>query len=126
MRDDGTKFSHPGSVLAYVAPGARRSQEDISSQRDTPEMDKTIVGVIGAVTGLASLDGAAQAATAPTPDALPAARSYAELLDPIPNAVAALQAADAAAVAREAQQPAGEGVQLALEVRIGHHHHHHH
>ena len=89
-------------------------------------MDKTIVGVIGAVTGLASLDGAAQAATAPTPDALPAARSYAELLDPIPNAVAMLQAADAAAV-RDAQQPAGDDVQVAqVYIGVGHHHHHHH
>ena len=44
-------------------------------------MDTTVVGVIGAVTALASLDGAAQAATAPTPaqDELPAARSYGEL-----------------------------------------------
>jgi hypothetical protein len=90
-------------------------------------MDKTIVGVIGAVTGLASLDGAAQAATAPPPDALPAARSYADLLDPIPNAVAMLQAADTAAAARAAQQPAGDDVQVAqVYIGVGHHHHHHH
>src|SRR5512137_1034099 len=88
-------------------------------------MDKTIAGVIGAITGLASLDGAAQAATAPTPDALPGAQSYAELLDPIPNAVALLRAADAAA----ARETRGETAELNGDVQVAqyyHNHHHHH
>jgi hypothetical protein len=84
-------------------------------------MDKKIVGVVGAITGLASLDGAAQAATpaAPSPDLN--ARSYAELLDPIPNALAALRAADAAA--REA--PAVTVMNGEMQVAEHHHHHHH-
>ncbi len=89
-------------------------------------MDKTIAGVIGAITGLASLDGAAQAATTPTPgpDALPGARSYAELLDPIPNAVALLRAADAAA-ARERRDETVNGLKGDVQVADHHHHHHH-
>jgi hypothetical protein len=86
-------------------------------------MDKKIVGVIGAISGLAALDQAAQAtpAAAPSPD-LMNPRSFAELLDPIPNAVAALQSADAAA--REKQAVSEQGtVQLA---GYRHHHHHHH
>ena len=91
-------------------------------------MDKKVVGVIGAITGLASLDGAAQAATpaTPSPDTMNA-RSFAELLDPIPNAVALLRAADAAAAARETQDGSLQGdMQVAQLVVVGHHHHHHH
>jgi hypothetical protein len=58
-------------------------------------MDKTIVGLIGAISGLAALD-AAQAAPIANPNAtgLVPAQSFAELLDPIPNAVAVLRAVD--------------------------------
>ena len=95
-------------------------------------MDKKLVGVIGAVAGLAALDSAAQATPAaqPSPD-LMNARSFAELLDPIPNAVAALRASDAVARAAE-EQGVGEvngNVQLAgyhHHHRRWHHHHHHH
>jgi hypothetical protein len=87
-------------------------------------MDKKIAGVIGAITGLAVLDSAAQATPAVTPDSGNLnARSFAELLDPIPNAVAALRAADAAAAREARDESAGgqtEGVQVA-----GYHHHHH-
>ena len=97
-------------------------------------MDKKIVGVIGAITGLAALDSAAQATPAvqPTPDQMNA-RSFAELLDPIPNAVAALRASDAAMAAAAQEQGVGEvngNVQLAgyhhHHRRFHHHHHHHH
>jgi len=97
-------------------------------------MDKKIVGVIGAISGLAALDSAAQAtpAATPSPD-LMNARSFAELLNPIPNAVAALRAADAA-MAREAQGQAVGGLNGDTQVagyhhhhrRYHHHHHHHH
>ncbi len=92
-------------------------------------MDKKIVGVIGAITGLAALDSAAQATPAaqPSPD-LMNARSFAELLDPIPNAVAALRASDAA-TARETQEQAVGGLNGDVQVagyRHHHHHHHHH
>jgi hypothetical protein len=106
-----------------------RAREIETTQRDV-FMDKKLVGVIGAIGGLATLDSAAQATPAATPDAATLnARSYAELLNPIPNAVAALRAADAAAAARAAQdEPAmGDlnGVQVA-GYRHHHHHHHHH
>jgi|ERR1700722_10509665 hypothetical protein len=93
-------------------------------------MDKKIVGVIGAITGLAAMDQAAQA----TPTATPApdmmnARSYAELLDPIPNAVAALRASDAAAP-RETQAVGGLNGDTQVagwhHHHHGYHHHHHH
>ena len=88
-------------------------------------MDKRVVGVIGAITGQASLDGAAQAAApaTPNPDAMNA-RSFAQLLDPIPNAVAMLQAADAAAAARDGAVQ--DDVQVAQVYVVPHHHHHHH
>ena len=60
-------------------------------------MDNKIVGLVGAISGLASLD-AAQAATVAGPNATEVlgARSYAELLDPIPNALALLREVEAA------------------------------
>jgi hypothetical protein len=52
------------------------------------------------------------------------ARSYAELLQPIPNAVALLMAADAVKVARaKAEAEQNPNVKLA---QYGYHHHHHH
>ena len=87
-------------------------------------MDKRIVGVIGAITGLAALDQAAQAtpSATPTPDPMNA-RSFAELLDPIPNALAALRAADAAA--RETENEAVHAQDGNVQVAGWHHHHHH-
>jgi hypothetical protein len=97
-------------------------------------MDKKIVGVIGAVAGLAALDSAAQATPAVQPTADLNARSFAELLDPIPNAVAALRASDAATARETQEQATGElsgNVQVAgwhhhHHRRYHHHHHHHH
>jgi len=89
-------------------------------------MEKTIVGIVGAVAGLATVGGA-QAATPAVQElgSVPAAQSFAELLDPIPNALAALRAADAAAVTAPASDETG--VQVAqLYIGVGHHHHHHH
>jgi hypothetical protein len=81
-------------------------------------MDKKIAGLLGAVAAVSTMSGA-QAATQPanTFDALQAS-SYADLLAPVPNAVAALNADNAAL----AQVPPVEGVKLAQY----HHHHHHH
>lgn len=58
---------------------------------------------------------AAQAAPA-APAAVAPAQSYADLLQPVPNAVAAMQADDAS----RAQQP-----RIQLAQFRGHHHHHH-
>ena len=60
-------------------------------------MDKKIIGLVGAISGLASLD-TAQAATAaglPNGTELLGAKSYAELLEPIPNALASLREVEA-------------------------------
>jgi hypothetical protein len=84
-------------------------------------MDKKIVGVIGAITGLAVIDQAQAApVAAPAPDET-RATSYAALLDPIPNAVEALRAAEAAAAGGRERQ-----MQLAGMKHHHHHSHHHH
>jgi hypothetical protein len=85
-------------------------------------MDKKIAGAIGALSALVTLD-ASQAATAPAPNAGEPlkASSFAELLQPIPNALARLRTAE------EARARAGEAeVQVAQYWRHHHHHHHHH
>jgi hypothetical protein len=86
-------------------------------------MEKKIAGILGAVATLGALN-AAQAAPAPNPapsDVL-RANSFADLLEPIPNAGSVLQAIDEAAPA----QSADGNVQLAQFYHHHHHHHHHH
>jgi hypothetical protein len=86
-------------------------------------MDKKIAGLLGAVATLGAFN-AAQAAPAPTPaptDVL-RANSFADLLEPIPNAASLLQAIDESAPV----QSADENVQLAQFYHHHHHHHHHH
>lgn len=78
-------------------------------------MIKLTAVLLGGAAAVLTLN-AAQAAPAAR-IAQPAAQSYADLLQPVPNAVAALQADEVA----RAQQPA----KLEL-VRFHHHHHHHH
>jgi hypothetical protein len=80
-------------------------------------LDKKMAGLLGAVAALGTL-GTAQATTAPAPTDVLTASSYAELLQPIPDAGAKLKALD-----EQQRAGAGEkGVQLAYR----HHHHHHH
>ena len=83
-------------------------------------MEKKIAGLLGAVASLGAL-GTVQAAPAPAPTDVLQANSYAELLEPITNASAKLQALDEAA-----PPPARETVQLAQFYHHHHHHHHHH
>jgi hypothetical protein len=89
-------------------------------------MGKKIAGLLGAVATLGTFS-AAQAAPTPTPapsDVL-RANSFADLLEPIPNAAALLKAVDESAPA----QPADSNIQLAqIVIGVGrdHHHHHHH
>jgi hypothetical protein len=67
-------------------------------------MDKKIAGLLGAVGALASLDTAQ--ATIPTDSTtMLKAQSYADLLNPIPNAAAILKAADEAGDLREFGSP---------------------
>jgi hypothetical protein len=84
-------------------------------------MDKKIAGLLGAVAALGTLN-AAQAAPAPAPTDVLQANSFADLLEPIPNAKAMLQAVDEQSPAASAQ----DNVQLAQFHHHHHHHHHHH
>ena len=84
-------------------------------------MDKKIAGLLGAVAALGTL-GAAQATPTPTPSDTLKASSYADLLEPIPNAAKTLQALDEQSPAEATQG----NVQLAGWYYHHHHHHHHH
>jgi hypothetical protein len=81
-------------------------------------MDKKIAGLLGAVAAVSTL-GTAQAVPTANPMEALRANSFAELLEPIPNAAALLQAVD-----QQGQAETADGnIQLA---RYHHHHHHHH
>ena len=82
-------------------------------------MEKTVAGLLGAVAAIGALS-TAQAAPAPA-DPLQA-NSYADLLQPIPNAAAILQAMDEQAPSKSTDA----NVQLAQFYYHHHHHHHHH
>jgi hypothetical protein len=80
-------------------------------------LDKKIAGLLGAVAALGTLS-TAQATPAPIATDVLAANSYAELLQPIPDASAKLKALDE----QQSTAPDGRPIQLAAH----HHHHHHH
>ena len=81
-----------------------------------------VVGIVGAVSGLAALDGAQAAGLeSPNTTGLTAAQSYAELLEPIPNALAVLRVVDAAEATRSAQ-----AAETDADVTLVQYHHHHH
>jgi hypothetical protein len=89
--------------------------------RDEDIMEKKIAGLLGAVAALGTL-GTAQAAPAPATTDVLQANSYADLLQPIPNAAATLRAVEAQAPAKDAEA----NVQMAQFYYHHHHHHHHH
>lgn len=80
-------------------------------------MDKKIAGLLGAAAALSVTTGAGTQAAPAEQSGLAAATTYADLLKPVPNAVAALNDDDAARAQAKPQ------VELA---QFGHHHHHHH
>jgi hypothetical protein len=82
-------------------------------------MDKTIIGLLSGASALA-LMGGAQAAPAPTQSAVQPASSFAELLDPIPNAVELLNADNQRAGSDAATD------ERPMELAQYYHHHHHH
>jgi hypothetical protein len=86
-------------------------------------MEKKIAGLLGAMATLGAF-GAAQAAPtpAPAPTDVLRANSFADLLEPIPNAIALLQAVDESAPAPSADA----NIHLAQIYIERHHHHHHH
>lgn len=86
-------------------------------------MEKKIAGLLGAMVTLGAFN-AAEAAPIPSPaptDVL-RANSFADLLEPIPNATALLQTVDESAPSPSAN----ENAQLAQFYGYHHHHHHHH
>jgi hypothetical protein len=85
-------------------------------------MERKIAGLLGAMATLGAVN-AAQAVPAPstTPSDTLRANSFAELLEPIPNAAALLKAVDES----QPNPSAGANVQLAQYYHHHHHHHHH-
>jgi hypothetical protein len=77
-------------------------------------MDKRIAGLLGAAAALTAVNSA-QAATTPTASLSPAA-SYRDLLEPVPNAVAAL---------KSEENQGSEAAKATGETRLAYHHHHH-
>src|ERR1700740_2949852 len=73
-------------------------------------MDKKIAGLLGAMAAFGTLNGA-EAAPAPTPDPSEALKvnSYAELLEPIPDAVKVLRAIEE----QSPVQPWGDNIKVA-------------
>lgn len=89
-------------------------------------MDKTVAGLLGAMGAFAAASPVHAATAAPaTIEAAMQADSYADLLKPIPNALALLQASNAAA---STGAPLAEGEVAVQDVQYyrDHHHHHHH
>ena len=84
-------------------------------------MDKRIAVLLGAVAAVGALSSA-QATPAPSTTDVMQANSYADLLEPIPNAAKVLQALDEQAPAKSAE----DNVQVAQFYHHHHHHHHHH
>jgi hypothetical protein len=85
------------------------------------DMDKKIAGLLGAVAAISSMTSAN--AAAPGPAETLQATSYADLLNPVPNAVAQLIADDAARATRS--RGGGELDVAQIRVVADHHHHHH-
>jgi hypothetical protein len=87
-------------------------------------VDKTIMGLLGGASALALLGGS-QASAAPPVDevnVLQPARSFAELLDPIPNAEKVLRSQNE----RISDAAASEDKPMVLAQYYHHYHHHYH
>jgi hypothetical protein len=86
-------------------------------------MEKKIAGLLGAMATLGAFSAAEAAPIpAPAPTDVLRANSFADLLEPIPNAAALLRAVDESAPVPSAD----DNVQLAQYYHHHHHHHHHH
>src|SRR6202171_4627078 len=86
-------------------------------------MEKKIAGLLGAMATLGAFNAAEAAPIpAPAPTDILRANSFADLLEPIPNAPALLRAVDESAPVPSAD----DNVQLAQFYHHHHHHHHHH
>jgi hypothetical protein len=83
-------------------------------------MDKRLAGLLGAAAAVTAASAAPAAAPAQSTELAPAT-SYRELLEPVPNALAALMADETSQETSQAKAPASGETKLAY-----HHHHHHH
>ena len=83
-------------------------------------MDKRIAGLLGAAAAIATVGGAN--ATEVQGNPVNHATSYRDLLDPVPNALAALKAEEA----QRASAPSASEKLAQVIIGVGHHHHHHH
>jgi hypothetical protein len=81
-------------------------------------MDKKIAGLLGAAAALSAMTTAAEAMPAQT-QGLATPVTYADLLAPVPNAVAALKADDARLIRVDDKK-------IIIKKKKSHHHHHHH
>jgi hypothetical protein len=84
-------------------------------------MDKRISALLGAAAALTAVNSA-QATPQPQAGTLAPAANYRDLLEPVPNASAALQQADEAQPTRAPRTRAP----LSGETRLAYHDHHHH
>ena len=78
---------------------------------------------VGVISAMAAVSGLGVQAAPANASSVPVAQSYAELLEPIPNAVERLRMADAEAAARPAVLVEA---QYDTPPNVHHHHHHHH
>jgi hypothetical protein len=87
-------------------------------------LDKTLISLLGGASALALLSGSSASAASPPDGAnmLQPARSFAELLDPIPNAENVLRAENE----RSADAAVGPEAPMVVAQYYHHHHHHHH
>jgi hypothetical protein len=87
-------------------------------------MDKKIAGLLGAAAALTTMTAANAAApsTSAQTESLQAS-SYADLLAPVPNALAQLIADD---TARATKSSSGQVDMAQIRVEVGRHDHHHH
>jgi hypothetical protein len=81
-------------------------------------MDKKLAGVIAAIGALAPMGAAQAAAPASEVEQVMQARSFSELLQPIPNAAAVLKVVD--------ETQADPSAEMQVAQYYSHHHHHHH
>lgn len=86
-------------------------------------MDKTFIGLLGGVSALALVGGSQVSAASPLDEvnALEPARSFAELLDPIPNAEKVLRTE----MERSGDAAPAEEKPIVMAQYYHHHHHHH-
>ncbi|MBV9753222.1 MAG: hypothetical protein JO188_11935 [Hyphomicrobiales bacterium] len=91
-------------------------------------MDKKLAFLLGAVATVATAGGAQAASpAAPSAGAALEARTFGDLLNPIPNAGEVLRALESEARSAPIQEAvSSDGVQVAQYHHHHHHHHHHH